>query len=53
MLGIILKTDYLYVLKDCGIVQEGEPEHLFQAEGYFKSFFSGENLYVSKGKVVS
>jgi ABC-type bacteriocin/lantibiotic exporter with double-glycine peptidase domain len=52
-LRIILKTDYLYVMKNGSIIQEGDPEKLLRSEGYFKSIFSGENNHVAKLKVVS
>jgi len=52
-LRIILKTDYLYVMKNGSIIQEGDPEQLLRSEGYFKTVFSGENNHVAKLKVVS
>jgi ATP-binding cassette subfamily B protein len=44
-LRIIMKTDYLYVLKNGFIIQEGEPNHLFKKEGFFRSVFNDEFLY--------
>jgi ATP-binding cassette subfamily B protein len=35
----LLKTDYLYILKDGRIIQEGEPEELLRQEGYFKKIW--------------
>jgi ATP-binding cassette subfamily B protein len=52
-LRIILKTDYLYVMKNGSIIQEGDPKQLLRSDGYFKSVFSGENSHVAKLKVVS
>jgi len=49
----ILKTDYLYVMKNGSIIQHGVPDHLLQSEGYFKSVFGGENVSIEKLKVVS
>jgi ATP-binding cassette subfamily B protein len=52
-LRIILKTDYLYILKNGGIIQQGNPEHLLRSKGYFQSVFNSENISVAKLKVVS
>jgi len=52
-LRIILKTDYLYVMKNGCIIQQGDPNNLLQSEGYFKSVFDKENSNLKKLKVVS
>jgi ATP-binding cassette subfamily B protein len=36
---IIMKTDYLYVLKNGFIIQQGKPGQLFKKDGFFKSVF--------------
>jgi ABC-type multidrug transport system fused ATPase/permease subunit len=52
-LRIILKTDYLYVVKNGSIIQEGDPHHLLKSEGYFNSVFRGKNSHLDKLKIVS
>jgi ATP-binding cassette subfamily B protein len=39
---IIMKTDYLYVLKNGFIAQQGDPNQLFQKEGFFRSVFNDD-----------
>jgi ATP-binding cassette subfamily B protein len=39
---IIMKTDYLYVLKKGFIIQQGDPKNLFQKDGFFRSVFSDD-----------
>ena len=38
-LRIILKTDFLYVMKNGSIIQKGNPAQLLRSEGYFKSIY--------------
>lgn len=38
-LRVIRKCDYLYVMKDGKIVQQGSPNEMLENEGYFKSVF--------------
>jgi len=41
---IIMKTEYLYVLKNGFIIQHGDPNQLFQKDGFFKSVFSDDSV---------
>jgi ATP-binding cassette subfamily B protein len=45
---IIMKTDYLYVLKNGIIVQEGRPKQLIKNAGLFRSVFDGDKLHIQK-----
>ena len=38
-LRIILKTDFLYVMKNGSIIQKGNPVQLLRSEGYFNSIY--------------
>jgi ATP-binding cassette subfamily B protein len=40
---IIMKTDYLYVLKDGFIIQQGKPARLFEKDGFFRSVFNNDH----------
>jgi ATP-binding cassette subfamily B protein len=42
---IIMKTDYLYVLKNGFIVQQGNPSKLFNKDGLFRSVFNDDYLH--------
>jgi len=45
----LLKTDYIYILKDKGIIEQGEPEKLIENKGYFFSLLEIQNkIYSSK-----
>jgi ATP-binding cassette subfamily B protein len=44
-LRIIMKTDYLYVLKNGFIVQDGNPNQLLQTKGFFRSVFNDDSQY--------
>jgi ATP-binding cassette subfamily B protein len=43
-LRIILRTDYLYVMKEGVIVQQGAPQKLFKNNGYFQRIFYESSL---------
>jgi ATP-binding cassette subfamily B protein len=45
---IIMKTDYLYVLKNGLIIQQGTPNQLFKKDGFFRSVFDDDNLPVKE-----
>ena len=40
---IIMKTDYLYVLKDGFIIQQGKPGRLYEMDGFFRSVFNQDD----------
>ena len=49
-LRIIMKTDYLYVLKNGFIVQHGNPKRLIKNDGFFRSVFNDNYNGIAKHK---